>query len=61
MCVLPWSNTFVSVGQVRINFSSFWRTSHYTSAIQRSGNWKKVREQVLEYGLVQLEEVNKCI
>jgi hypothetical protein len=23
MRVLPWSNTFVSVGQVRINFSSF--------------------------------------
>jgi hypothetical protein len=24
MRVLPWSNTFVSVGQVGINFSSFW-------------------------------------
>jgi hypothetical protein len=24
MRVLPWSFTFVSVGQVGINFSSFW-------------------------------------
>jgi hypothetical protein len=30
--------------------------SRFTSAIERAGNWKKVREQVLEYGWMQLEE-----
>jgi hypothetical protein len=44
MRVLPWSNTFVSVGQVGINFSSFGEpASRFTSAIERSGIWKKVR------------------
>jgi hypothetical protein len=44
MRVLPWSNTFVSVGQVGINFSSFCEpASRFTSAIERSGIWKKVR------------------
>jgi hypothetical protein len=39
-----WSNTFVSVGQVGINFSSFGEpASRFTSAIERSGIWKKVR------------------
>jgi hypothetical protein len=42
MRVLPWSNTFVSVGQVGI--SSFGEpASRFTSAIERSGIWKKVR------------------
>jgi hypothetical protein len=37
-------NTFVSVGQVGINFSSFGEpASRFTSAIERSGIWKKVR------------------
>jgi hypothetical protein len=41
---VPWSNTFVSVGQVGINFSSFGEpASRFTSAIERSGIWKKVR------------------
>jgi hypothetical protein len=40
MRVLPWSNTFVSVGQVGINFS-FEPASRFTSAIERSGIWKK--------------------
>jgi hypothetical protein len=30
-------------------------------AIERAGNWKKVREQVLEYGWMQLEETTICI
>jgi hypothetical protein len=43
MRVLPWSNTFVSVGQVGINFSSFGEpASRFTSAIER-WEWKKVR------------------
>jgi hypothetical protein len=34
MRVLPWSNTFVSVGQVGINFSSFGEpASRFTSAL----------------------------
>jgi hypothetical protein len=36
MRVLPWSNTFVSVGQVRINFSSFWCEPVVLVAIERS-------------------------
>jgi hypothetical protein len=44
MRVLPWSNTFVSVGQVGINFSLLVnQPSFFTSAIERSGIWKKVR------------------
>jgi hypothetical protein len=35
--------TFVSVGQVGINFSSFGEPASFTSAIERSGIWKKVR------------------
>jgi hypothetical protein len=31
------------VGQVRINLQLLWRTSRFTSAIERSGKWKKVR------------------
>jgi hypothetical protein len=45
MRVLPWSNTFIVNGeQIRINFSSFGEpASRFTSAIERSGIWKKVR------------------
>jgi hypothetical protein len=35
--------------------------SRFTSAIERAGNWKKVREQVLEYGWMQLEETYKYV
>jgi hypothetical protein len=42
MRVLPWSNTFVSVGQVGINFSSFGEpASRFTSAIERSENGRR--------------------
>jgi hypothetical protein len=48
--------------RVRINFSSFGEpASRFTSAIERAGNWKKVREQVLEYGWMQLEETYKYV
>jgi hypothetical protein len=54
MRVLPWSNT-VSVGQVGINFSSFGEpASRFTSAIERSGIWKKVRYNSLGW-LVRLK------
>jgi hypothetical protein len=48
--VLPSASPF------RINFSSFGEPASRFSAIERAGNWKKVREQVLEYGWMQLEE-----
>jgi hypothetical protein len=42
-CVCYLGNTFV-MGQVGINFSSFGEpASRFTSAIERSGIWKKVR------------------
>jgi hypothetical protein len=59
--VQPWSNTFVSVGHVWINYSSFWRTSHFTGHIYPQGNWKKVRERELGHSLVQMNEGNKSI
>jgi hypothetical protein len=43
MRVLPWSNTFVSVGQGSISASFGEPASRFTSAIERSGIWKKVR------------------
>jgi hypothetical protein len=43
MRVLPWSNTFVSVGQVGISAPFGEPASRFTSAIERSGIWKKVR------------------
>jgi hypothetical protein len=39
MRVLPWSNTFVSVGQVRINFSSL--VNQEVLITKCSGKWKK--------------------
>jgi hypothetical protein len=39
---VPWSNTF-GVGQVRINSAPFGEPVGFTSAIERSGKWKKVR------------------
>jgi hypothetical protein len=55
MRVLPW-NTFVSVGRVRINFSSFGEpASRFTTAIERSGKWKK-EEGKAAHSLVRLKE-----
>jgi hypothetical protein len=34
--------------------------SRFTSAIE-TGNWKKVREQVLEYGWMQLKKLYKYV
>jgi hypothetical protein len=45
---------------VRINSSSFCEPASRFSA-ERAGNWKKVREQVLEYGWMQLEETYKYV
>jgi hypothetical protein len=42
--------------RVRIDWLLGEPASRFTSAIERAGNWKKVREQVLEYGWMQLEE-----
>jgi hypothetical protein len=43
MRVLPWSNTFVSVGGGLDQFQLLLVTaSRFTSAIERSGKWKKV-------------------
>jgi hypothetical protein len=42
MRVLPWSNTLLVSRQVGIN-SSFCEPASFTSAIERSGKWKKVR------------------
>jgi hypothetical protein len=39
--LLPWSNTFVSVGQVGINFSSFGEPESFFSAIERSGKMEE--------------------
>jgi hypothetical protein len=44
MRVLPWSNTFVSVGRLGSISAPFGEpASRFTSAIERSGIWKKVR------------------
>jgi hypothetical protein len=59
--VQPWSNTFVSVGHVRINYSSFWHTSRFTGQLDLSGIIMKVRERVLGHSLEPLKEVNKYI
>jgi hypothetical protein len=54
---VPWSNTFVSVGQVGIR--PFGEASRFTSAIERSGIWKKVRQRWAQFGAT--EEIHQCI
>jgi hypothetical protein len=52
-------NTFVSVGQVGINFSSFGEpASRFTSAIERSG-MEEGRRLGAQFGAT--EEVHQCI
>jgi hypothetical protein len=59
MRVLPWV-TFVSVGQVGINFSSFGEpASRFTSAIER-GNMEEGKIATAWHSLVRLK-VHPCI
>jgi hypothetical protein len=45
---------------VRINSAPLVNRPVVLLVLERAGNWKKVREQVLEYGL-QLEETYKYV
>jgi hypothetical protein len=54
MRVLPWSNTLLARGRLGSISALGEPASRFTSAIERSGKWKKVRQR-LGYSLVRLE------
>jgi hypothetical protein len=60
MRVLPWSNTFVSVGQVGIQLFGE-PASRFTSAIERSGNMEEGKIATAWAQFDATERIHPCI